>query len=205
MEKTITHDEILAMDRSRRRHFGNTLSGIKNVQLVGTQSTSGQTNLALFNSVVHIGASPPCLGFILRPLTVPRQTYHNLKNTGHFTLNQVHRGILEQAHQCSAKYPREVSEFEATGLTPQYSEAMKAPYVQECHIKIGLEFLEEHHIRANDSWLIVGRIREVILPEDAVGPEGHIDTAAYDGIGVSGLDTYYDLQKIASLPYARPR
>jgi len=205
MEKTITAEDILTMDTSNRRNFGNTLSGIKNVQLLGTQSLDLLPNLGLFSSVVHIGANPACLGFIMRPLTVARQTYQNIKSTGYYTLNQVHRGILEQAHQASAKYPDGISEFEETGLTPQYSSNVSAPYVAEAFIKIGLEFTEEHHIKTNDSWLIVGRIIEVILPEDSIGPEGHLDTAAWDGIGVSGLDTYYDLKKITRFPFARPK
>ncbi|MEM6380188.1 MAG: flavin reductase, partial [Bacteroidota bacterium] len=158
----------------------------------------------LFNSVVHIGAAPACLGFIMRTLTVNRHTYNNLKATGHFTVNQVHKAIYEQAHQASAKYDSGSSEFDAVGLLPQHTGLIKAPYVKEAHIKIGLEFYEEHYIQINHSWLIVGRILEVLLPENSIGPEGHVDTAAWDGIGVTGLDTYYDLELKDRLPYARP-
>lgn len=204
MEITLSNKDIQAMDRYQRRNFVNTLSGIKNVQLLGTQSPTGIDNLGLFNSVMHIGAAPACLGFIMRPLTVQRQTYNNLKASGHFTLNQVHQGIIDQAHQASAKYPDEVSEFEMVGLSPQRTASLKAPYVQEAQIKIGLEFQEEHYIQINHSWLIVGRIVEVLIPENSIGPDGHVDTAAWNGVGVSGLDTYYDLQQQKRLPYARP-
>lgn len=204
MEITLSHKDIQAMDRNQRRNFVNTLSGIKNVQLLGTQSPTGIDNLGLFNSVMHIGAAPACLGFIMRPLTVQRQTYNNLKANGHFTLNQVHQEIIDQAHQASAKYPNEVSEFEQVGFTPQRTANLKAPYVQEAQIKIGLEFQEEHYIQINHSWLIVGRIVEVLIPENSIGPDGHVDTAAWNGVGVSGLDTYYDLQQRKRLPYARP-
>lgn len=204
MEITLNAKDIQAMDRNQRRNFVNTLSGIKNVQLLGTQSPEGIDNLGLFNSVMHIGAAPACLGFIMRTLTVPRQTYNNIKANGHFTLNQVHQGIIEQAHQTSAKYPDEVSEFEVVGLSPQRTTNLKAPYVQEAQIKIGLEFQEEHYIQINHSWLVIGRITEVLLPKNSIGPEGHVDTAAWKGVGVSGLDTYYDLEKKLRLPYARP-
>lgn len=204
MIKTLTEEDILQMDRHQRRNFVNTLSGIKNAQLIGTQSDKGINNLGLFNSVVHISANPASLGFILRPLTVVRQTYNNLKARGHFTLNQIHRGILEPAHQSSAKYDEHSSEFESTGLTPFFTERCKAPYVEEAHIKIGLEFAEEHYIQINHSWLVVGRIIEVLLPENAISDSGHIDTASWEGVGVSGLDTYYELKKIGILPYARP-
>lgn len=204
MEITLNHQDIQAMDRNQRRNFVNTLSGVKNVQLLGTQSPTGIDNLGLFNSVIHIGAAPACLGFIMRTLTVERQTYHNLKASGHFTLNQVHQGILEQAHQASAKYDSETSEFTAVGLTPQRTPGLQAPYVKEARIKIGLEFQEEHYIQINHSWLIIGRITEVLIPENSIGSDGHVDTAAWDGLGVSGLDTYYNLERKLSLPYARP-
>ncbi|HKK74643.1 MAG TPA: flavin reductase [Saprospiraceae bacterium] len=204
MEKKLSHADILQMDRHQRRNFVNTLSGIKNAQLIGTRSADGVDNLGLFNSVVHIGATPPSLGFIMRPLTVERQTYNNIKALGHYTLNQINRNIYEQAHQASAKYDAGRSEFEATGLTPYFSDRCKAPYVKEAQIKIGLEFAEEHYIQINHTWLIVGRIVEVILPGEAIAETGHVDTAALDGVGVSGLDTYYDLEKIGILPYARP-
>jgi len=192
------------MDRHQRRNFVNTLSGIRSTQLIGTQSPDGINNLGLFNSVVHIGATPPSLGFIMRPLTVVRQTYNHLKSLGHYTFNQVHEDIYQQAHQASAKYPTDQSEFTATGLTPQFGKHCKAPYVQEAYIKIGLEFAEEHYIQINHTWLIVGRIIEVILPENAINDTGHVDTAAFQGIGVSGLDTYYQLKHKKTLPYARP-
>lgn len=205
MEKTLTHADILQMDRHQRRNFVNTLSGIKNAQLIGTRSPGGINNLGLFNSVHHIGATPPSLGFIMRPLTVERQTYNNIKALGHYTLNQVNLDIYEQAHQTSAKYDKQISEFAATGLTPFFSESCKAPYVKEAQIKIGLEFAEEHYLQINHTWLMIGRILEVILPENAISDTGHVDTAAYDGIGVSGLDTYYKLEKMGILPYARPK
>lgn len=204
MEIKLNTEDIEAMDRDQRRNFVNTLSGIKNVQLLGTQSAEGIDNLGLFNSVVHIGAAPACLGFIMRTLTVERHTYNNLKKTGYFTLNQVHQGILEQAHQASAKYPSGVSEFEAVGLQVQRTSNVQAPYVKEAKIKIGLAFHEEHYIQINHSWLVVGRIVEVLLPDGSIGPTGHVDTAAWDGIGVSGLDTYYNLEQKQQLPYARP-
>ena len=69
---------------------------------------------AIFNSIIHIGSNPPMLGFILRPLTVPRHTYTNFKENDYFTVNQVHKDDIEKAHQTAAKYDTEISEFSAT-------------------------------------------------------------------------------------------
>lgn len=199
----LTEADFAGMDGMYRRHFVNTLPGPRGLHLIGTLGHKGTANLGLFNSVVHVGASPPHFGFVLRPLTVPRHTYHHLKANGYFTLNTVKPAFLEAAHQASANYPYEQSEFTAVGLTPQYTEVHPAPYVRESDVKIGLQYVEEHRISVNDTILLIGKVVEIILPTEVVAETGHVDHAALDTLGVAGLDTYYRLEQQARLPYAR--
>ncbi len=203
-ETVLSATQLKNMERIPRLNFFNAVSGLKSANLIGTISQEGITNLALFNSIVHIGSDPALLGFIMRPLTVPRHTYANIKASGFYTINLVHEAIHVQAHQCSAKYPEGTSEFEATGLTPFISETHPAPYVQESFIRIGLQFEEEHHIKANGTILIIGRAVEIRLPEGAVSKEGHLNLEAFHTIAVSGLDAYYRVEPLGRLPYARP-
>ena len=200
-----TADDFPAMERFYRRNFFNTLPGPRGLHLIGTKGHRGTENLGLFSSVVHIGATPPHLGFIMRPLTVPRHTYHHLKAQGCFTLNTVDESILPAAHQASANYPIEESEFAAVGLTPFYSDNLKAPYVAESKVKIGLEYVEDHYLKSNDTLFVVGKIIEVILPDGSVADSGHVEHDQLDTLAVAGLDTYFKAQQIARLPYARPK
>jgi flavin reductase (DIM6/NTAB) family NADH-FMN oxidoreductase RutF len=193
------------MERFFRRNFFNTLPGPRGLHLIGTKGHRGVENLGLFSSVVHIGATPPHLGFIMRPLTVPRHTYHHLKARGHFTINTVHPDILKAAHQSSANYPMEVSEFEAVGLTPEYSELIRAPYVKESSVKIGLEYVEDHHLKSNDTLFVVGKIIEVIVPDEVVSDSGHVEHDHLDTLTVAGLDTYFATNQLSRLAYARPK
>lgn len=197
--------DIMAQDAMFRRHFMNTLPGPRGVHLLGTKGHRGTENLGVFSSVVHIGASPPLLGFIMRPLTVPRQTYHHIKAKGYFTLNTIVPEILAAAHQSSANYPLEESEFVATGLTPWYSETCPAPYVAESPIKIGLKLEEEHPIQANGTLFIVGAVQEVIVPDEMVADSGHLDHEKLKTMVVAGLDTYYQANQGQRLSYARPK
>ena len=119
------------MEGRSRATLINKVAGYKTANLIGTLSAIGVANLALFNSVVHIGANPPFLGFILRPATVPRHTYENLRETGCYTINQVTSAIHKQAHCSSGKFPPETSEFEACGLTPLYTEDFQDLYLPE--------------------------------------------------------------------------
>ena len=80
--------------------------------------------------MVHIGSKPPLLGFVLRPTTVERHTYDNIKATSEFTVNHIHADMIDKAHQTSAKYDRDISEFEAVGLQEEYLNHCKAPFRQ---------------------------------------------------------------------------
>lgn len=206
MENTAHYSlqDILQMDRLFRMHFINTISGYKSVNLIGTQGHRGTPNLGIFNSVIHLGASPPLLGFTIRPLTVPRHTYHNILAKRFFTINHINKDIVPAAHQTSANYPENVSEFEKCGLTPWYSAKHPAPYVAESIIKIGLEFIEEHHIRANGNILIAGKIVEIIIPKEIIQDSGHIDLTMANSVAAAGLDTYYTGSLLGQMAYARP-
>ncbi len=188
-----------------RRHFMNTLPGPRGVHMVGTKSHRGVENIGVFSSFVHISASsPPLLGFIMRPLTVPRDTYHNIKANKWFTINTLHPDFLDKAHQTSANYAHGVSEFTATGLTPKYSEECKAPYVAESKIRIGLTFEEEHKISGIETYFIVGRVREIFLPDEVVATTGHVDHELLQTMSVAGLDNYHKVGTGQRMPYARP-
>jgi len=188
-----------------RRHFMNTLPGPRGVHLVGTKGYRGAENLGVFSSFVHISASsPPLLGFIMRPLTVPRDTYHNIKANKWFTINTLHPDFLDKAHQTSANYATGESEFTATGLTSEYSVDCKAPYVAESHVRLGLTFEEEHKISGIETYFIVGRIREIFLPDAAVAETGHVDHEFLQTMSVAGLDNYHEVGKGKRMPYARP-
>jgi flavin reductase (DIM6/NTAB) family NADH-FMN oxidoreductase RutF len=198
----ITKDDILQMEKQLRTNLINSLSGIQPANLIGTIDNDSQTNLAIFNSVMHIGAHPPLMGFILRPVTVPRGTYKNIHETGFFTINHVHQGIYMQAHQTAARY--EKSEFDATALNPEYINHFKAPFVKESLVKIGLKFVEEHKITANNTLLMIGEVQQIILEGNYLSQNMLLQLHQSQSVGVCGLETYYALEKISELSYAKP-
>jgi flavin reductase (DIM6/NTAB) family NADH-FMN oxidoreductase RutF len=195
--------EIMNWDERFRLKFINSISGYKGVHLIGTKNKSDQTNLAIFNSIVHIGSSPPLIGFILRPLTVDRNTYTNIIETGYYTINHVHRPFFKQAHYTSAKFPEGVSEFDECNLTPEYSDSFFAPFVGESKVKLALKFKEDIEIEANGTRLIIGEIQKVIIEDDYVEEDGQIDLEKAKDVCVTGLNQYSTVVKFKNLPYAR--
>jgi len=193
----ITNENFSEFEKQYRTNLINSLSGFKSANLVGTISKEGKTNLAIFSSVIHVGANPPLMGLLMRPVSVERHTYNNIKESGYYTINHIHKDIFRQAHQTSASYNKDISEFDASGLTAEFSEIIKAPYVKESEIKIGLKFVEEQEIKFNGTIFIVGEIIEVILLDDVVSKDGYVDIESAGTIAISGLDSYHETKRIA--------
>ena len=201
----LTKEDIQDLERRKRANIINSVSGIKPANLIGTKAANGQTNVAVFNSVFHIGANPPLQGFIMRPIgEIPRHTYENIKETGFYTINHIPTSLVDKAHYTSAKLDSNNSEFQRCGLTEEYFNDFQAPFVKECSLKLGLRFVQEMPISLNDTILIIGEIEELIIPDEALDEEGHVDLSLYNTAGISGLNSYYSVDKIATFPYARP-
>ena len=196
-------DNILTMETRKRAAFMNSLSGFKSASLIGTIDNYNNTNLAIFSSVIHLGSNPALVGFINRPDSVDRHTFENILATNCFTINHINKSIYKQAHQTSARYPKNISEFDATGLTTEYIKDFKAPFVKESHIKYGLEFIEKHELKINGTILVIGKVIDVILPESCLLSDGAIDIEMAETIAISGLDSYHATNKIARLSYAK--
>jgi flavin reductase (DIM6/NTAB) family NADH-FMN oxidoreductase RutF len=184
--------------------FFNSISGPRSVFMIGTEDRSGIANIGLFNSIVHIGAKPPLIGFILRPTDVERHTYSNLLEHETYTINHCPAHLVDQAHQSSAKYARDVDEFDVLGFHKQYIDGFSAPFIAESTIKLGLHFKEEYLITANHTRLIVGEVQHVLIDEQLVHQDGYIHTDRAQTLLVSGLDAYHSHRLLKRMSYARP-
>jgi flavin reductase (DIM6/NTAB) family NADH-FMN oxidoreductase RutF len=180
------------------------LTGFKSVALVGSQDSSGLTNLAIFNSIVHLGAHPPLIGMIVRPDSVDRHTLQNIEETGVYTINHIQESMIQQAHQTSARYPKEVSEFDAVGLTPEYLTNFQAPFVKESNLKMAVQFKEKVSFTSNGTIFVIGEIQQVYLPETAIQSDGLVDLVQVGSITNVGLDSYHTVNRGVRLPYAKP-
>ncbi|RSK33196.1 flavin reductase family protein [Hymenobacter metallilatus] len=201
----LTAADIACLEKVYRLNLINAITGFKPANLLGTANEQGRTNLAIISSVVHLGSNPALLGLVMRPPTVERHSYDNIRATRSYTLNHVHAGIMRAAHLTSANFAREESEFETCGLTPEYLDGFAAPYVQESRLRIGLTLVQELPIEANGTVLLVGAVEHVYLPEnDVQRADGSLDLAAAGTVALSGLDTYYEATPLARYGYARP-
>jgi flavin reductase (DIM6/NTAB) family NADH-FMN oxidoreductase RutF len=200
----ITQENIKSFEQRYRATFINSLAGFKQAVLVGTVSTEGNTNLAIFNSLIHIGANPALYGLLFRPDTVKRDTLANILDTKQYTLNYVSTADFEKAHQTSAKYEAGVSEFAAVGFTEAFAEDFKAPFVQEAVVKIGMHLEDRIDIQINGTILVIGSIQRIELSENLVRKDGFVALEKADVLACTGLDAYYGANFLGRLAYARP-
>ncbi len=194
----------MVLEKQVRVHLINSLGGFKSVALVGTVNESGKENLAIFSSVFHIGANPPLIGLIFRPSPPERDTMRNIIETGCYTINHINEKIYKNAHQTSARYDVDVSEFEATGLKNEYKNDFFAPFVAESNIQLAIEFREKIDISINNTTMIIGEIIELYVPENCVCEDGFIDLEKANTITCSGLDSYHKTVQLDRLSYAKP-
>jgi flavin reductase (DIM6/NTAB) family NADH-FMN oxidoreductase RutF len=204
MNTTLSNAQIMDMEQRKRAQLINSISGFRSVALIGTIDTQGQTNLAIFSSIVHLGSNPALLGFIMRPDSVERHTLSNIMDTGFYTINHIHQKMYEQAHQTSARYPKTMSEFDATQLTPLFKEGFIAPFVAESHIQLGMEFKERIPISINQTSMIIGEIKWIHFPDHCLSEDGFLDIEKAGSITSTGQDSYHTTQLLQRLEYAKP-
>jgi len=205
--KTLNDLDLELMPQRRRGRLVNSLSGFKSANLIGTASDSSRLNLCIVSSVVHLGSDPALLGVVFRP-PVDRErgshTYWNIRETGCFTINHVVAEQTLKAHQASARYPHETSEFDELGFTPVFRCGFEAPAVEESPVRIGLERVDEWEIPQNRCRFVVGQIRWVEFPEKAWCTDGYLDLESLDVAALSSLDGYHRTRKMHRLAYAKP-
>ena len=196
--------ELDTWSSRKRARAVNSLSGFKSATLVGTSDVQGVHNLSVVSSVVHLGSSPAQMGMVLRPPGADAHTYKNLKATGQCTFNHIGVHWVDQAHQCSARYPEEVSEFTAVGLTPCGVEGTwKAPAVEESRVRMGLT-LAEDIVLPNACHFVVMDVQWVDVDAMAVAEDGYVDLGAAGSATISGLDGYHATTHLGRLSYAKP-
>ena len=200
-----TREQINNLEKIKKINLINSCSGYKSANLIGTISKEGITNVSVFSSVTHLGSNPPTLGFILRPTTVPRDTYKNILESGVFTINHIYEDIIEDAHHTSAKYEEAISEFDITALEDVYLNNCIAPFVKGSPVQMEMKFIEEYHIKSNNVIHIIAEIKNLYIKDDILNQDGFLDLAKAKVAAINGLDAYAIAKNNTRFNYQRPK
>ncbi len=196
-------NEIKDWDRFYRANFVNCLSGFKPVSLIGTADDKQIPNLAIFSNIVHLGSDPALIGFINRPKAASPHTLANIEATKQFTINHIQHAFIAKAHQTSAKYGADIGEFAETGLTAVYKNNFKAPFVAESSIQLALELVEIISIKHNETFMVIGALKDAYLNKEFLLDDGFIDLQKSGSVVSLGIDAYYSCENPERYEYAR--
>ena len=203
--RQFSEKDINSLDKIYRLNLINSITGYKSANLIATQSKAGNTNVAVFSSITHLGSDPALLGFILRPTTVPRHTYSNLKDTGIFTVNHISSDIISDAHHSSAKYPESVSEFDMTDLEVEFKYNYPCPFVKNAPVQIACEYQNEYPIKENGTLLIVAQMKTIYLQDKLLQEDGWVRLEDGNVVSINGLDGYALPKLLERFDYERPK
>lgn len=140
------------------------------IAFVSTQSPEGELNLAPFSFFTAAGANPMAVCFCTTrsPQGDKKDTLRNIEATGEFVVNVVSEAYAEKMNQASYSYPYGVSEFDKAGFTPEASETVAPPRVQES--PIALECRLQQIVELGDGplsgSLIIGVVQKIRVHDD---------------------------------------
>lgn len=202
--KHITRDDISQMEKLERLNIINSCTGYKSANLIATISKDGVPNVAVFSSITHLGSNPGLLGFIVRPTTVPRDTYENLKGIGFFTVNHITSNMIADAHHTSANYDVGISEFDKTNLEEEYKNDLEVPFVKGSPIQLYCKYMNEYYIKENDTIHVIASIEHVYYNENMEHKDGWLQLDKGNVVAINGLDGYCLPKLVDRFEYARP-
>lgn len=200
----LSESDIRSLDQRYRATLINSMAGVRPAVLVGTCSLGGITNLAVFNSLIHIGADPALWGLLVRPSSVRRDTLNNILETGEYTFNFLPASFHKSVHQTSAKFPEGVSEFSSCGFEEEYHQPCNAPFVKEAVLKVALKKVSVQEISLNATSLVIGSLQNIIADENLISADGFFNPENADVLTCAGLDAYTRVVMAGRWSYARP-
>lgn len=199
----ISQDDLSKLEKVERLNLINSCTGYKSANLIATKSLKGESNVAIFSSITHLGSNPALIGFIVRPTTVPRDTYKNIKDTGHFTVNHVTENMIVDAHHTSANYESGVSEFSKTNLEEEWKEGISVPFTKGSPVQLYCKYVNEYYIKENDTIHIIASIEQLFFDENLRHEDGWLQIEKGNVVALNGLDGYCLPKLIDRFEYAR--
>jgi len=197
-------EDIKKLEKTKRLKLINSITGVKPANLIGTKNKGGISNLAIFSSVVHLGSKPPLLAFVTRTSKdVNRNTLNNILETKYYTINQIQKEFVKNAHYTSAKFNENISEFEMCKIEEETIDDFFAPFVKKSNLKIGMELKEMIPIKSNDSTLVVGQVMKIIIDKSFLKNDFMFDLEKSGSIAIGGLNEYFTIKNLDHFPYVR--
>lgn len=118
-------------------------------------------------------------------------------------MNHISANIYKNGHQTAAIYPKEISEFDAVGLTKEFKDRFLAPYVKENNVQLDIQFKERIDSTFNGNILIIEEIQHLYFPKNCLCDDAFLDREKANTISYFGLDSYHKTRCLERLSYVK--
>lgn len=162
---------------------------------------AGRVNAAPFSFFNVLSADPAILAIGVENHEDQRfkDTGHNIRATGEFTVNIVDRANLDAMNVTAFPFPPDIDELAEAGLTAMPGHRVRCPYIAEapvaleCRRYITLEISSSREI-------VLGQVVAMHVRTSIINKRLHIDPAGLDAMGRMGGHGYCRSNETLDLP-----
>lgn len=163
--------------------------------LASTIDAEGNANLSPFSFFNIFSSNPPIAIFSPARRGRDNTTKHTLQNVHEIkecVINIVNYNMVQQMSLSSCEYPKGVSEFTKSGLTPIESTMVKPFRVKESPVQLECVVKEVVALgtQGGAGNLVICEIVAMHLHENILNEQGNIDQQKIDVVGRLGADWY---------------
>ncbi len=162
------------------------------IALVSTLAPDGMVNAAPF-SFFNVFSEDPALavlGLQHAPDGTIKDTTRHILDRGEFVINLVDRQLAQAMAVCAARFPANIGEVEAAGLSVSGSQHIKTPRITEAPVSLECRTWEIRKITPTRH-LAIGEIIALSARDGLIDPETlYFDMNAYDPIGRLVANSY---------------
>jgi flavin reductase (DIM6/NTAB) family NADH-FMN oxidoreductase RutF len=133
------------------------------VLIIGTYCSDGKPNImnAAWGGIAS--SKPPCISVSLREATL---SYHNIKQTGAFTVNIPSEKYLRESDFAGLVSGRDYDKFKETRLTPEKSKLVNAPFIKEFPYALECKLIKQVDIGSHT--MFIGEILGMIADSEVL-------------------------------------
>jgi flavin reductase (DIM6/NTAB) family NADH-FMN oxidoreductase RutF len=136
------------------------------VLIIGTYGSNSRPNIMTAAWGGITSSKPPCISVSLREAT---QSYHNIKETGAFTVNIPSEKYYKEADYVGMVSGKEHDKFKETRLTAEKSKHVNAPIVKE--FPYALECKLERQVDLGLHTMFIGEIIGMVADSQVLNPK----------------------------------
>lgn len=164
------------------------------IAFASTLDENGVPNIAPYSFFNAFSSNPPIVVFSSNRRVsdnTTKDTLHNIKQSGEVVINMVNYDIVRQMAISSVEFPKEISEFDKTGLTPIQADLVKPFRIKESPVQLECKMQEILTLgnQGGAGHLIICQVLRLHIKDEIID-DGRINPHKIDLVGRMGRAYY---------------